>query len=279
MNRDILGAVAPSQLGAARGHAHWAAQLVAAAGETHAPHVADTSHTAMTYRPDLGAMLGAPALAETLRVALWIAELDVGVVRGDDVLERLSLRGRTLADARSALGEALVRHAGDALAAPLVHPAYDLDPHPLADGATFGADPGELAEVDRWFAHAQQALTSLAQPTDSEILCWPHHFDLAALRTLATDDAGNATRTVGVGLSPGDGAIAEPYWYVNHWPGRDPATTTFGTLPSGRWHTEGFVAAVLAGSEIVLGGTADEQQSLVGEFLASAVRQSEALVR
>ena len=49
MSRTTLGAVAPAQLARARDNAHWAAQLVAAIGETHLDALPDTSHTAMTW--------------------------------------------------------------------------------------------------------------------------------------------------------------------------------------------------------------------------------------
>ena len=53
-----LGAIAPTDLVPARQHAHFAAQVIAAAGETFLPHVPDTSHTAMVWDPAHAALAG-----------------------------------------------------------------------------------------------------------------------------------------------------------------------------------------------------------------------------
>ncbi len=82
------------------------------------------------------------------------------------------------------------------------------------------------------------------------------------------------TATIGVGLSPGDGVIEEPYWYVNFWPHPARLPASLPPLPGGRWHTEGFVAAVLPASEIVSQADIVARGSHVRTFLAAAVAAS-----
>jgi len=62
----------------------------------------------------------------------------------------------------------------------------------------------------------------------SDVLCWPHHFDIATLVTFASD------RSSSVGLSPGDGSYDEPYYYVNVHPQPDPAQLTDRLKGEGR---------------------------------------------
>ena len=278
MSRDILGSVGPRELGSVRRQVHWASQLIAEAGETHGEALADTSHTAMVYRADLEGFVGSVPLADTLHVGLSIPSLTLLVLQGTAPVDRLPLLGTTLPEARAFLGQALAARSGGRLGGPLTHPGYELEAPAFGDDERFAAAPEGLGEVAAWFAHADRALARFHSERDSESLCWPHHFDIARLRTIATDSAGAATQTVGLGLSPGDGAIPEPYWYVNHWPARDPSEVTFGELPGGHWQTEGFVAAVLTGTDIVARDTAESQREIVDLFLENAVRQSEELL-
>jgi len=107
------------------------------------------------------------------------------------------------------------------------------------------------------------------------VQCWPHHFDIATLIEVDAARAGRAARTVGVGLSPGDASIDEPYCYVNHWP-----TTARNVLPAlaaGEWFREGWAGAVLRGGSLVAAGDAAAQEGLLRAFLASAVPASRAL--
>jgi hypothetical protein len=79
------------------------------------------------------------------------------------------------------------------------------------------------------------------------VRCWPHHYDIATLFALDDGDPETA-RSVGIGLSPGDSAYAEPYLYCNPWPVPDGALPTApGPL---RWHTEGFTSLVCPASRM-----------------------------
>ena len=66
---------------------------------------------------------------------------------------------------------------------------------------------------------------------------------------METASTGDALRTVGVGLSPGDEFVAEPYWYVNHGPETERAELP--PLAAGEWFREGWTGAVLRGSALM----------------------------
>jgi hypothetical protein len=122
-----------------------------------------------------------------------------------------------------------------------------------------------------WLANAASILSATFGSLEeaSTIRCWPHHFDIATLLTFpAADDSGDAAH-VGAGLSPGDGARPSPYYYVNGWP--PPAAEDLPTLTGpGSWNTEGWIGAVLDAHEIVAHSSAEEQEQMVGRFLAAA---------
>jgi hypothetical protein len=93
------------------------------------------------------------------------------------------------------------------------------------------------------------------------VRCWPHHFDLDTLVTIAPG------RTTGVGFSPGDDFYNEPYFYVSLYPGPDGASLP--PLPAiGRWHTMPFTAAIATARRIV---EAKDQKREVEGFLDKAV--------
>ncbi len=136
----------------------------------------------------------------------------------------------------------------------LERPEYAIPASPLEGGEPFPTAAAEVREILAWYAHGHHHLTRYRQaaPGAGPILCWPHHFDLAVLtEPWGPDDS----RTVGVGLSPGDEMLPEPYWYVTPWP--YPSPEELPALSAGRWVTEGWVGALLPGSEVLGSGTRD----------------------
>ena len=205
--------------------AHWAAQVVSAAGTTLLPARDDFGHTNLGWSSEHAALVGRE-LPDGRAAALRLADLALLVV-GPSPAE-LPLEGRTLDEATGWLAERL--------GAELARPAHDMPDPP----ARFGRGSPELSE---WFAVAR---VEIFRTTEIEPRCWPHHFDIAALLRL-DDGRGEDARSVGVGMTPGDASYDRPYWYVTPWP--YPASTSeLPALPSGGvWHTEGWVGAVLPG--------------------------------
>jgi len=268
-----LGKVSPAQLGPARVQAHWALQVLSAAGETFADHVPDTSHTASQWNATLSAFVG--QRLGGVHIGLRVADLTL-LVLGDDgrPAATLPLAGHTLAEAYAWAGRALSADGRSELE--LVHPGYELPSHPIAGGGRFEPAVG-LNELSRWYANADAVLRRLERETPGAgpVLCWPHHFDIASLVAVETDREGEPLRTVGVGCSPGDELVPQPYWYVNHYPvtGR----SELPPLAAGEWFSEGWIGAVLRGEALVAAGGAEAQHALLERFLASAVRESRAL--
>ena len=275
-----LGAVAPKELAGVRAQAHWAAQTISAAGETFVAHEEDTSHTAMQWDAGLEALVGlALPGRERLRIALRVRDLTLLLVDASPRAQASQpLAGRTLAEAYAWASDAVRVATRGRLARTLVHPGYELPPHALGEGGRFEVDPAALAELARWYANADGELRELVArtPGAGPVLCWPHHFDIAALVAVETAPDGSATKTIGVGLAPGDEFVAEPYWYVNHAP--ESEGERLPPLAAGGWFTDGWNGAILRADELIAAGGAAAQRARLRAYLASAVEASRRLL-
>ena len=137
----------------------------------------------------------------------------------------------------------------------------------LAKRRAMVADAQE--ELVRWFSAGAELLEEVKTfggHGASDVLCWPHHFDLGIV--IALDPPGaEKQRSIGVGLSPGDHYYPQPYFYVNPYPAQKGAAPQT-PLPLGHWHTDGFTGAVALGESIVRGedGRGDVRQFLRAAF-------------
>lgn len=205
---------------------HWAAQIASAAGNTLLEKKADDSHANLGWDLTARALAGHPIGGRRAALRLEDATLLV--------LDEESNPRATKALAGETLASALAWLASIFGASELRRPEHELPDHPVKTGAAFttNGDPA-LATL---YARADEVIGGIATP----VRCWPHHFDIATLISLGGE------RTIGIGMSPGDGSYAEPYWYVTPWP------YPKGDLPSlkhGRWHREGWTGAVLLARE------------------------------
>jgi hypothetical protein len=260
---------------AARLAAHWAAQVVAAAGWTLADHEADDSNGSLEWSEAEGALLGVVVVRgeKRARAGLRLRDLTLLALPDDSgARDELALPGTTLEAGLAWLAGALAR----ILAAPvprLVRPQHELPAHSAADGKPFGPpDHAALAELGRWFAFANDRLRDVvaSTPAASPVRCWPHHFDIATLIRLDGTGAPQETaRTIGVGMSPGDGSYAEPYWYVTPWP--YPKSGAPAALPAGHWHITGWFGAVLTAAELGIAIGDAGAGPRVATFLSAAI--------
>lgn len=125
-------------------------------------------------------------------------------------------------------------------------------------------------EYARLYGNTHSVLTALITKWENayDIRCWPHHFDLATLIPVGTDGQGEITKSIGVGLSPGDEGIEEPYLYINVWPNVELTVLEKHTLPAGHWNKEGWSGAVLTYTELL---NASDQQRSFTQFIDIAI--------
>ena len=130
-----------------------------------------------------------------------------------------------------------------------------LDPAPLALPIHFKLD-------DRLLLHGARFRLRGREHMFEELAKW---YSNAALCLNATQ-IGSSDRSMGVGMSPGDGSYAQPYFYVSPWP--SPDVSTLPPLAAGHWHTAGWVGAVLTAEEILPN---TDQHSFVATFIQGAM--------
>lgn len=271
-----LGELTPSEVADAALEMHWAVQLVASVGQTFAEPADDDSHRAMSWHRELRAFVSAPvAGAYPLRVGLRPADLALVILdRTDEAIAELPLPGQSLDEGYEWIGLAMATYFGGA--PPTVErPEYEMPEHPVQNGARFStAYEKERTVLSAVYDAAADMLTDISadDPSVSEVRCWPHHFDIATLRTEARGDDGKATKTIGVGMAPSGGGCALWYWYVSPWPHPD-AGEELPALDSGHWHSDGWTGAVLTG-ETIVAADATERAALVRAFVRDAIASS-----
>lgn len=264
-----LGAVRGEALAAARDEAHWAMQTIAAVGYTHIEIAGDDSQSNAGWVDGMQILVGRRIEIEPVCFAsLSPARMVLGVHEpGGDALEELECDGSNLDECYDWLSGAIARRLGNDPVA-LTRPSWEMPAHALADGVRFGASTSEArAELARWMHDANLVMRDLRAQTPGATLprVWPHHFDMGMLATLDADGTAEDGRSIGIGLSPGDHAYPEPYWYVNPYPAPE------GALPDprvGEWTDRGWTGLVLPADGVI---GADDQEGISREFLATAV--------
>ena len=278
----LLGAAGFEAIREARLQAHWAAQVVAAAADARLARRPDDSQSNLGWDSaarafatrDLGGGRQAWMRPADLTLGLSAPEGEPGSG------EAFALAGRSLDDAFAWMAARLDAGLGEQETQPGLR-EYDLPSHPVRDGAPFDAASEALAEVANWFDGAARILADVATSDEraSEPRCWPHHFDVATLITIDADLDPEVARSIGVGLSPGDGGIPDPYFYVNPWPRPDAASATElpGLAKGAEWHVEGFVGA-LVHAERILAVTSEAREAWVRAAVREAIETERELL-
>ena len=253
-----------AQLSDARRQLHHAVQLATAFGISYLEKQPDDSHTSLEWIESDGAL--ASRTMNGIRVAICVH--DLAVMAGGKTFR---LRGRTMDEAAAWLRVTLAEAGFDPAKFTLKR-HYEIPHHPVANSATFDAVPSDLQQLADWYSNAAAALEEVRISHDgAEVRCWPHHFDIATLITVAPG------KTVGVGMEPGDTYYDEPYFYINMYP-----SPSAGELPDtldgeGQWHTDEWTGAVLPASRFTSDPLLQPQQ--LDDFLHSGIDVAIRLVK
>jgi hypothetical protein len=255
-----LGAFDAARLTAARLQAHRATQWLARAARAYIPARPEDAHTNLGWDDAFGGLLTHP-LPDGAMLGLRVADLALAVL-GAAGTDTFALAHRRDTEVRDWLGR-LAQQRG--LDATKLDDALPYEP-PSIPGDAYVADGPALDELAAWFANGHAAVAAIRAQIAARgleappVRCWPHHFDMDTLVTVAPG------RTTGIGFEPGDGYYGEPYFYVSIYP--VPVAATLPTLPAvGHWHTDRFTAAIATASRIVV---AKDQEAAVEEFLRVA---------
>lgn len=231
----------------ARLQLHYAAQFATALGISYLAPSPDDSHTNLGWDPKLEALRSRDvrALSHVVSVAVRPRDLTLIVLLEGSIAQRIALHGSTIGQAEAGLRSALAAAGLDGRKLTLGR-HYDLPPHPVEGGDPFDATRSDdFAEIAHWYGNAFTLLEGLRPRTNgTEVRCWPHHFDIATLATVAPG------RTCGAGMLPGDEMYPEPYYYVNAYPPPDDQLTSTPLQGGGVWNTEDWFGAVLTASRL-----------------------------
>ncbi len=267
---NAVGAIAPTQLTDARLEAHHAAQWLARAARAYCAPVSDDSHTSLTWDSAACALITQSILTD-LKLGVRLHDLTLLIQTGKDQKE-FTLVGRSDSDTGDWLKTTLSEHELDPKRLDAPGP-YALPRHALNDGKPYGLPNNQaFEELARYYSNAAVLLETVrhTQSNSSPVRCWPHHFDIATLISL-DPDGGEAARSIGVGLSPGDDTYSEPYFYISPWP--YPTTSNLPDLTAPAfWHREGYTAAILSSKDVVRVKDPAQQSDLVASVLRNAIK-------
>ncbi len=254
--------------------AHYAAQAEAEIGKSWADPKDDDSHSSSRWlsTADWRGLEGVPAAgAKPHRARLELESMTLGLHASDgSAVASMALSGRTLAEAMQWISDTGEQELG-ARRQP-ARPAPDLPEHRIAEGEAFaptGPAHLHLAELYDITARVLGQLRGVAPALEAPS-CWPHHFDLASLATIATDEEGALTQSIGLGLTPPDSFEPSGYWYVSPWSraGEKADPSSVPGLTAGEWRArESLPMAVLPLGAIHRGSEGSEQ---LARFMAEA---------
>lgn len=157
---------------------------------------------------------------------------------------------------------------------------YTIPEYPTAKREAFDeVSPLAAQELEAWFHNTDLVLKSIIAEIEgaSEVRCWPHHFDIASLITLVDTGDAETSKSINIGMSPGDGNYNEPYFYVSPWP------YPIDELPDisdtgGFWHEENWIGAILRASDMKHLKSAQDQQDAVVKFFEKNIQTLRVLI-
>ena len=273
-----LGNPPPESLEDARLQLHHCAQIAAAVGIYLLEPESDDGHTNLGWSDDLGALVShATADERPFQAAIRVAGLTLLLLDSDGrAANRFPLSGSKLHQGYEWLTSAIDTFTGKPPRNAIAPPPFELPFHPVAVDETISGEPKEaFEELARWFSNAGHILRRVSSEREnaSDVRCWPHHFDIAALIQIDPHESPEQARSIGIGMAPGDSSYPEPYYYVSPYPA--PKHAELPRLSGGgEWHTEGWFGAALPATKLLEGGSGSEQGRRTQRFLESAIEAS-----
>lgn len=264
---QALGTVPIADLGETKLQLHWAAQIVAAFGNTILDPQPDDSQSNLGWIDELEALVSHSSL-KGLSVGIRPGDLTLLFLTSPNTIHsELELSGQTLQHAFEWMTATYSKVSGATPPRPFSLRDYVMPSHPVGNNKAFHiGHAAAFQEFQHWYANTDHVIQSITGQWEaaSPVRCWPHYFDIATIVSLPLPQNSGSTGSIGCGMSPGDASYAEPYFYVTIWP--YPEKEILPDLTVGKWHTEGFVAAVLTASDLIANGQTETQAERVHHF-------------
>lgn len=257
-----------TQINSTRKALHQAVQLVGAAPRNVLTHDPTDTSASLEWTAAIKGLQSIPISKSgdpDLRAGLSFDDFSLNIEKGNQLIASLQLEGKSTEDGLAWIKSTLKDIGVDSGKINLELP-YEIEDYDYSQ--TLNADSEALREFTKLYSNTSILLSNIVEQWEKayDIRCWPHHFDLATLIPVETDEKGEILKSIGVGLSPGDEGINEPYLYVNVWPNVDGLEKH--QLPAGHWNKEGWSGAVLTYSELLTDN--EQEKSFVG-FAQAAI--------
>ncbi len=254
---------------------HHAAQFIALAGRYLIPKKPDGSNINMQFLPEKEMLIGNQH-PDGWAVGLRLKDLTVEILdKNRYVQAEILLEGKSFDEAFQEFKTKL-QNSGIDISGLKTEQPYELSTDALKEGKyfTIGSDDA-VSENIRYRHNALLIINELsAKFTDIEpVRIWPHHFDTGTFATIARNEKGEASKTIGLGWGIPDSMVSEPYFYISFW-SENPVEieNNPANLPAGKWMMPSWKGAVLGTSEIIQKETAEEQYNLVKSFFESGLK-------
>ncbi|MEO9965401.1 MAG: hypothetical protein ABJF11_06420 [Reichenbachiella sp.] len=248
---------------------HQAIQNVAAVGRSFLPTSEDDEHANLEWDFRLQRLVGRWVEGDVkFRSSISINRFEVYLVDENfQTISSISMQGITQTDVMVWLEHELSKLGADFSKINLTYP-YVIPEYPTAKKEPFNI-VSMLAsqELSRLYHNTAHMLSIVLKKEESasEIKCWPHHFDIAARVTLLDTGDPETSRSINMGMSPGDKYYNEPYFYCSPWPYPTKNLIDLSDLRA-HWHQDEWVGAVLPVSQLSDHNLIQDQRGLIQRF-------------
>jgi hypothetical protein len=261
------------ELAEVRKQLHQAAQLPAIASRCLNPKDSEDSYAALIFDKNNNRLTSQPLGESEFRAALGLADFKLFITNGNEqTLTSFALDSKTYDETFNWMAEKISKLGFDSNKLNKNLP-YQIPEYPTSKNAPFNhTNSTYFAELQNYFFNASFVLEIINKNEQniSQVCCWPHHFDTAALITVERNSNPEKSKTIGVGLSPGDESYNEPYFYISPWPYPD-HIENLPKLIHGHWHNQGWFGGVLTATEIIRNKNKSEQLKIAVNFIEAGI--------
>ncbi|MEO9805659.1 MAG: hypothetical protein ABJF04_20545 [Reichenbachiella sp.] len=277
MNKDwqLLTFPDVTELIQTRKQFHQAIQNVAAVGRSFLPASAEDENANLEWDFNLQRLVGRWVEADIkFRSSISLKRFEVYLVDENlNTISSISMQDARQTDVMVWLEHELSHLGADFSKINLSYP-YIIPEYPTAKKEPFHID-NEIAsqELSRLYNNTAYLLRQILKEEEkvSEIKCWPHHFDIAARITLLDTGDPETSRSINIGMSPGDKYYNEPYFYCSPWP--YPTKNLIDLNPvKAHWHEDEWVGAVLPFTQLSACNLIQDQRGVVRKFYQTALK-------
>lgn len=253
---------------------HQAIQNVAAVGRSFLPKSPEDENANLEWDFKLQRLVGRWVEGNIkFRSSISLKKFEVYLVDEKfHTLSSIALQDKTQTDIMVWLEHELSHLGADFSKINLAYP-YVIPEYPTAKKEPFHIFNKKASlELSRLYHNTACVLDKILEGENngSEIKCWPHHFDIAARITLLDTGDPETSRSINMGMSPGDKYYNEPYFYCSPWPYPTKNLIDLSHVQA-HWHQDEWVGAVLPARQIAGKDLIQDQRRMVRKFYDTAL--------